>query len=133
MRKLAFRAWDKKNKGFIAGFNMVNFHSYYNKGLEPHVYRYDVEWKLSDIELMQFTGLKDKNGKEIYESDLLMCEEGIRYKLEWEEQYGGYRVYFWEGKDWDWDEQIDDMYDYQTKRISLEIIGNLYENPELLK
>ncbi len=127
MRKLAFRAWDKENNRMETTFEVTS------QGVIKFTPLGMTTKYLEHFILMQFTGMKDKNGKEIYESDLLMCEEGIRYKLEWEEQYGGYRLYFWGGKDWDWDEQIDDMYDYQTKRISLEIIGNLYENPELLK
>jgi uncharacterized phage protein (TIGR01671 family) len=119
MREVKFKAWDKKNKGFIAGFNMVNFHSYYNKGLEPHVYRYDVEWKLSDIELIQYTGLKDKNGKEIFESSIVKVGRHIHPITV--NDFHGYR-FMW-GKD------------ILTKSVGIdgEVIGNQYENPELLK
>ena len=81
----------------------------------------------------QYTGLKDKNGKEIYgDSDILMGDEGVRYMLKWEDT-AGYKLYFWDDGKWDWDEDIDDIYDYTTQRIDLEVIGTIYENPELLK
>lgn len=46
-REIKFRAWFKGNEktraAFIAGFNMINFHSYFNKGLEPSVQQYRME------------------------------------------------------------------------------------------
>ena len=81
--------------------------------------------------IMQFTGLKDKNGKEIYESDLVRrpadgFEPREIMKVVWGESAWG--VEYLDGKSapslstW----KIYDNY-------NLEIIGNIYENPELLK
>ena len=63
---IKFKAWDIKNKGWIAGFNMVNYHDYYNKGLYPSVSRYDRTWENKEYILVQFSGLKDQNGQNIY-------------------------------------------------------------------
>jgi len=101
MREIKFKAWyagnEKENGGWIQGFNMVNFHSYYNKGSEPNIYRYSKEWKLSEISLCQFTGLYDCtkweelseknrsvvkkeewNGFPIYEGDILKIRRPFR-------------------------------------------------------
>jgi len=84
---------------------------------------------LDDFTLMQYTGLKDKNGVEIYEGDILKSYEhdAVRYNHPYSViEYGD-----WAG--------ADEVYGYQfphngwdTERW-LEVIGNIYENPELVK
>lgn len=86
------------------------------------------EKKLSQVFLddsviwMQYTGLKDKNGKEIYDGDIVKCDD-IVTNLTWLD--GGFQMITSEnqGKS----PAIQD----RLKRF--EIIGNIYENPELIK
>lgn len=134
MREIKFRAWSKKNRGFIADFNMVNFHSYFNKGTEPHIYRYGTEWKLSEIELMQYTGLKDKNGVEIYEGDILSINPDDD---DWEDivvwwQFGG-RHELKTFADNPEPSTMLRLFELQAGTPNPAIIlGNIYENPELI-
>lgn len=81
-------------------------------------------YKRSDIPIMQYTGLKDRNGKEIYEGDIL--------KVEFSKQH---RRVVWYSFAW-WAAYPDDSHvlnqinNYLPKE--LEIIGNIYENPNLI-
>lgn len=90
--------------------------------------------ELSDNPLMQYTGLKDKNGVEIYEGDIL--KEHPRYPGDsdkyWEVTYAKDKAYF--GMD-----SLDELHRgdicgiWQFYSNCLEVIGNIYENPELLE
>jgi len=70
----------------------------------------------SERSLMQFTGLKDKNGKEIYEGDLVKYNEHSIQKVEIVESYGCYLTCIGYDKDLEYGE----------------VVGNIYENPELI-
>jgi uncharacterized phage protein (TIGR01671 family) len=80
-------------------------------------------WKKSDnYKLMQYTGLKDKNGKEIYEGDIVNLKRKLINKV-------GQIVYKNTGfyiKPFH-DDYV--LYDFDTEAVS--VIGNIYENPEL--
>ena len=85
-------------------------------------------WRdFSDVELMQSAGLFDKNGKEVFVGDIIKCTRGCLYEVYIEKEYGGtyiggmpaiYLKGIREGYAWTGDEVI---------------IGNIYENPELLE
>ena len=83
--------------------------------------------RLDEIELMQSTGLFDKNGKEVFVGDIIKCTRGCLHEVYIEKEYGGtyiggmpaiYLKGIREGYAWTGDEKI---------------IGNIYENPELLE
>lgn len=80
-----------------------------------------------EVELMQSTGLFDKNGKEVFVGDIIKCTRGCPHEVYLEKEYGGtyiggmpaiYLKGIREGYAWTGDE---------------EILGNIYENPELLE
>ncbi len=72
--------------------------------------------------VMQYTGLKDKHGKEIYEGDIvtLSYDTNALGTIEWAEEHGGFSI--------DWGSEVV----YTLDVVGLKIIGNIYENPELL-
>jgi uncharacterized phage protein (TIGR01671 family) len=81
------------------------------------------------LEVMQYTGLKDKNGKEIYEGDIIRI--GHPYKGR---TYTGeivYERYFFTAKDFYFTHH-DNPGDPFESLAYIEVIGNIYENPELL-
>jgi len=60
----------------------------------------------------------DNEGKEIWSDSHLVDDEGMLFRLVWEESELRYRLEFWCGDDdWDWDAQMEDYYNYKTKRF----------------
>lgn len=101
---------------------------------------YNEEVKVDPETVGQFTGLKDKDGKEIYEGDIIECisSDGtpIRHYVEFCEARGYYAQYIIDGgKMFIWDRNqeaggISQSYIYECGKY---VIGNIYDNPELLK
>jgi uncharacterized phage protein (TIGR01671 family) len=141
MREIKFRAWDKKTESMVEVMNLDYFtNSGCTKKSPSHLYvhEYSISFNgetdslqyddISDrFELMQYTGLNDKNGKEIYEWDILQWKfnnEDRLYKVLWDNGCGRWLV-----------ENINDTKDitHILHDSFTEIVGNIYENPELLK
>ena len=145
MREIKFRAWNKSNK------TMIHLTSDYNIQCEKLVELFDdctYAIKMGmDVIIMQFTGLKDKNGKDIYENDVLsvidvethipadyskkpflkaydkplICEV-ICEPAMWlvKGQINGHLITVFSRSN-------------QMKEAGVEVIGNIYENPELIE
>ena len=112
MREIKFRAWDMKH------YRMINVIAL--GFLSKEVIGSDCALTIDkDCELMQYTGLKDKNGKDIYEGDILKYDPDGNDPLIGE-------VAFKNGKFI----QIINECDYPIYKGK--VIGNIYENPELL-
>lgn len=90
------------------------------------------EWIVNnDIHLMQSTGLKDKHGKEIFEGDILGIEtdEGIlNVNVFWDSKHA---LFMFESEIHNEKELLAELVEDNT--YPFEIIGNIYENPELLE
>lgn len=136
-REIKFRAWDKNDRKMFYSNKEVTV---WAGGLEPSI-NTDNGKIMSDFELMQFTGLRDKNGKEIYESDL----------VKWDDRSNGkyWRVAVVKiNPDIQFDIIKNSLHALSTEfphtfyygnfiyadtENHLEIIGNIYENENLLK
>ena len=113
MREIKFRLWDKERKEMIN----VGRIDIADGSCAPTIFGnvfYDY-W--NDVELMQYTGLKDKDGVEIYEGDI----------VETEDYYVGDRLMVKGTK------QIIDDIRFCGKLLPCKVIGNVYENPELVE
>lgn len=121
---LTFRAWDKFDK-VMRDVTLLD----YNQNFVG--YSYPVFMKSTmHMELMRSTGLVDKNGKEIFEGDILACEtddEVINVNVFWDEEHA---LFMFESKKYNERELLAELVEDNT--YPFEIIGNIYENKELL-
>lgn len=126
-----YRAWDKRLKvmcevGKIDFINKILFYSYW---LDGSAISFD------EVELMQSTGLKDRNGVEIYECDIIdkRYHNMHTYDSIGVVEFGkGYDSDGWAHGEWfgwvtDQDTSLADVHEECT------VLGNKYENPELLE
>ena len=124
MREIKFRAWDKELNRMCDVIQLGVRDIIVNSIEEDEISGF---LPIDRFEIMQYTGLKDKNGKEIFEGDILLylrkSKRIVSYKNgAFIRYYGNYNEYLL------YDSFIEDGYltDY-------EVIGNIYENPELLE
>lgn len=118
MRAIKFRAWDKELKEMIYGDDYIGSEQI-ACALEVIMHGGCDEWT-EQIEIMQFTGLHDKNGKEIYEGDIVEHFNGVQV-VEWCEDNASFQMNL-----------NDNVFDQELfwDGLKVEVIGNIYENPE---
>ena len=148
MRYIKFRAWDKTHSKIIKADDILNLNLRYDEIEYQEIYQYGPNpperdicaGKLMEFVLMQSTGLKDKNGVEIYEGDILLSTAS-----ENQEDWKKWRVHYADGRFLiDYKQipkdkrkrknlELEDLCEDNVWIYGLEVIGNIYENPELLE
>lgn len=121
MRELKFRAWDKHEKRLIGSSEFDGLYSYAESP--------ELNFWLNNPNtvVMQYTGLLDRHGKEIYEGDLVRRNERAKeYKEKWLDEVQ--EVY------WNDEKALFALKGKENWGLiwQMEVIGNIYENPNLL-
>ncbi len=139
MREIKFRSFCKEKKLMLYDYSQKSAKEY-GLRLGASIREMVFNVGIFDETLMQFTGLKDKNGKEIYEGDILSFCDRIGHVL-WngfnfdvtqnplnQDESLGYKISIGLTK------SFHELYllDSNSSKPDYEIIGNIYENPELL-
>jgi uncharacterized phage protein (TIGR01671 family) len=121
MREIRFRAWDEIHKAMyeVAAINFIE--KFCLVWIPKGSARITVKRFFDDVKLMQYTGLHDRNGREIWEGDIVHCRAG--------EIYNGiseYDAVFL--VEYGWTQSMWEMQQCET----IEVIGNIHDNPDLL-
>ena len=124
MKEFKMKAWLKKEKKMVAIIGIDFNYEYIRYTEDGNLFNENYKTAaFKDIELLQFTGLKDNGGQELYEADVIKFNDGIDdiYGLiSYDDEDGTYRV----------------SYENITEHLSdregdFEIVGNIFENPDL--
>ena len=141
-REIKFRAWDKGKTEWLLGYEYPSLGGFSLFGecmlmgewghiLNDYILNYEAHGhNEDDLVVMQYTGLKDKNGKEIYEGDICTFlnpynKETYRRIVRYCHLLACFGLYT----------DMETTYEYESDWLKIkdvEVIGNIYENPELL-
>lgn len=139
MRVFKFRAWNPETKKMFYDFDQNIKEVALGKSIHLFVYETGLAYKT----LMQYTGFKDFDGKEIYEGDILEYVSFRRYEnkrkeiVEFDEKCGGWYVHkqadalcnvLFEQHNEEWQKKQNFK---PSPKHKVRVIGNIYENPEL--
>lgn len=136
--RLKFRAWDKLNKKMYLPEEEDDILHYTGDYYSADIIYQNLDLKDVDplnidgeqLILMQCTGLKDKNGKLIYEGDILKgVSDNLKeyplplFNVFWEEAYSGYAIELITG------DHVDELFEKEFV-LQTEVVGNIYENSD---
>ena len=133
MREIKFRAWNNREKvmSLLRGFDFLIKQAIINCPNEKSKTAISSwDYKDKEIKLMQFTGLQDEKGVDIYEGDILKYKYMFQDKMStsevvWNDERNGFYLY---------SEREEQFFVLETElKKQFEVIGNIYENSELLE
>ena len=123
MREIKFRAWLKEHKTMVNVAEIdIDHQLIYHYGFDDFEGNFE---NFNSIELLQYTGLKDMRGKEIYEGDIVTLHNG-KYKVIFNTEEARFVL-----RDDEFELEIPFTNNNNNKRM--EVVGNIYENSELIK
>lgn len=122
MREILFKAKRLDNGEWVCGFLVPMWG-------QMHIIDRDFEntaYPIDDPTICQYTGLTDKNGKRIWENDIVRLGEDEDLLIKWSERYAGWCL---QQNKWMFEHFFGEAVDEGT----CEVVGNIFDNPELLK
>ena len=124
MKELKIKAWLKKEKKMVSIIGIDFNYEYIRYTEDDNLFNENYKTaEFKNIELLQFTGLKDNGGQELYEADVIKFNDGIDdiYGLiSYDDEDGAYRVSY------------ENITEHLLEREGdFEIVGNIFENPDL--
>ena len=152
-RQIKFRVWDKITNRYLQELGIYYWHIPYSLDGEEitgeaNLFGLSQLLRHNNFVAQQYTGLTDKNGEEIYEGDIVKINRCYTRPFVNEKQQIDYR-FIDDGEVevgqvlWGWNSQkylvsyehirYDDIEDFDKPSHKVEVIGNIFENPELLK
>lgn len=143
MREIKFRVWDKVGEEMCRAEEEthapetgdISLEIFLDGSFDVRQYKYwagikEKRWGCRDSEdfiLMQYTGLKDKDEKEIWEGDIVECDHGKIGYIEYVDRHEGGGCFYPMS-----DEGFCEIFYDKERWYYLTVIGNIYENPSLL-
>lgn len=121
MIQIKLRAWDGEEKRFLP---IIEGHEYTFRMDKDGLYTEYECTPQENVTLQMCTGLLDKNGKEIYEGDIVADRSNtdLVFSIQYDTEHVGYYM----------PEAFDEECRFPISEVELEVIGNIYENPEFL-
>lgn len=134
MRDIKFRAWDNEMEAMVyqgddeiyicfdgENWKLLDYNKTHWETDEYGMNEIEQPWEVENIEIMQYTGMKDVKGVEIYEGDILQSEHYFKYQV------------VFKGDCWRCESLKNNRFKNRFIGRDLKAIGNIYENPELLE
>ena len=136
MREIKFRVWDDKNKKWLLGYEYENLGGFHIDGETvmlgewSHILNQRLQGEFGEkgehLKIMQYTNIKDRDGEDIYEGDIVTDYlHTEKFEIRYSEEYGSYLAFHLEREDaWV-------SLGHAPEYLKIKVIGNIYEDPEL--